>query len=991
MTMNKRIGLLTAVLILGVCPFSFAQTYLPPGVSVLGTPHGGGNTSTGHIHRRGQDSYVSTDNGPANASGFLVLGVASEPQGIPISGAVLYINLNQPYFTLPAATNHLGNVQTIYSLRDVRSGTRYYAQYIWVGNNLNLSSSDALDITVQNPLSIDPQTCRFNQDYIDSSNNGNQAILRINAGTEARYPQHMGGGCLNFWTLFKESSSGYTFGINPPFVVLDGTAELTIRYQDNGGMVNVGGYSVPEDKLRIGANPNDRTNPASAALANFLIDPVLDLVKAPINQLFGYQLTHTGLDPDRRTGRANVYLMNPVDTPRLTEVELELLDGPSSASFGYLRGKRTYIKNGTNTSTPSIGRVQKLDFDFRYGPVPFSYELTPPGQIGYWGQDEQSDRGHRFDQAISYFYFNSAVKYFEDRFGFRFPNTSDYLLVAGMYDDHPRTFNWSGSYWAFMEVPLIGYPNIYRSGRNAYGEVAKAVQAVYQPWTTNLNTTDPSYYDKLGLIHAYAEYFEAAATNQPQDRYYDFSARNISSYGLWNNQRWCGRNRQQIAFVIASTWWNLRMLLGAEVTDRIVYEAMKNITYSGCATDSALDATIAADQTLYQGTYSNLIRTVFGNHGIYDNQCLSFCQLTSYARVFGPVNVGPSSSYEAYGNFSGVVLNPNTNTLFAVDDHQFMVEFNKDTGAVIRRILITGLGFLEGPEAITYIDGNRFAITTLNKIAVFDMPAGNTIDVSQMTRYYLGLTNVDLEGLAYDPRNGKFYVAHRGDLGTPVTIYEVTLPTTGITAAARVMLSQSQGNIGGCEWLNSLAIRPDNGNLILLCSRPNREIIELSRRGEILERFSIAELPGVAEGIDFDPQTREMYLVAEGDIVNPQPGIRCGDGVCSRTNVGTVCNGSPCPLEDYTNCPQDCGPRDCPSTNIMTCITTARPYCYRDDCHPEATSCRILNGTQHCIYIGCGDGYCTSAESSNRTCPVDCDPPANRHGPSKYSKHGFQF
>jgi hypothetical protein len=321
-------------------------------------------------------------------------------------------------------------------------------------------------------------------------------------------------------------------------------------------------------------------------------------------------------------GIANVHLIDPITTPEPTQVHLTDLDGS-----GYLKGRYVDVVNAlppfVAKGDPKIPtpRVNKNDLNFVYEPVNFTLSLSAGGQLGYWGYDDVTDSGHRFDQASIYYYTNEAAKYFVERFGFQ-PKRA---VQVRLYD---------------TEYPVGFYDNDYHithtmleiDGKNSYRQVRGHVHEYTHLVQNDLSTLPYDSDDEQGLVESFPKYFESAFTNIPYDPYIynlETGIKNFSDYDRWKNERGIGKG---IGFVLASAWWHLREELGAEITDNLVYESMKHvgthtaggiIVSSTCAADNALKATLKADEILYNKAHENIIIGIFDQHNIQIDECFT--------------------------------------------------------------------------------------------------------------------------------------------------------------------------------------------------------------------------------------------------------------------------------------------------------------------------------------------------------------------------------
>ena len=339
-------------------------------------------------------------------------------------------------------------------------------------------------------------------------------------------------------------------------------------------------------------------------------------------------------------GTAQIYPIAPY-VSNLTQVTLNDLDGS-----GLLRGKyvNVYV---INAKTPCgkgkpTQRVFEKDLNFTYAPVPVILikNFTKNGTLGYFGCDDLSDSGHRFLQASLYYYGNRVVKYFMN-LGYE-PN-GVYQIGINDYTSDGGGLTKQGAYGATFSLPTLGFadkiPNeigIFPINviSHEYGHAVSFLLG-YKPNTGQ---------DGVGLSEAIASYFEYAVDNVS----YDINPRNcptlenglkqdcnntnpygydsstdISNYSNPRYQYKAGMG-QDVRYVIVSTWWNLREKIGENVTDSLVFGALKlrDMIYNKCAVNSALNAMLNADSVLYQGVHNSTIIETFGKHNIFPGKCL---------------------------------------------------------------------------------------------------------------------------------------------------------------------------------------------------------------------------------------------------------------------------------------------------------------------------------------------------------------------------------
>jgi hypothetical protein len=125
---------------------------LPPGVVRYGhsTPACKGPIAIGVDAPPSVPFMLTCLNAPPDSAGTLLLGLADDSGGPPVSGADLFVSLSSPYVSLPARTNGGGYAEVPITLP---SGSQFAAQFVWdntesCGNGGPVSASDALEIQI---------------------------------------------------------------------------------------------------------------------------------------------------------------------------------------------------------------------------------------------------------------------------------------------------------------------------------------------------------------------------------------------------------------------------------------------------------------------------------------------------------------------------------------------------------------------------------------------------------------------------------------------------------------------------------------------------------------------------------------------------------------------------------------------------------------------------------------------------------------------------
>jgi len=223
---------------------------------------------------------------------------------------------------------------------------------------------------------------------------------------------------------------------------------------------------------------------------------------------------------------------------------------------------------------------------------------------------------------------------------------------------------------------------------------------------------------------------------------------------------------------------------------------------------------------------------------------------------------------------SGLSYDPDRKSLFTVTNQNAeMVELSLD-GHILRRITLTGFG---DAEAVEYISPGVYVISDerqqrLIKVHIDDSTRSlNAADAEQLT---LGLNaggNKGYEGLAYDRRGERLFVARERD---PVQIIEVRgFPKTNADGPNNLqVISDSKRDAGlFVRDLSSLQFDQGSGHLLAL-SDESKQILELDTNGRPIGSSSLkkgqmglSKSVPQAEGVAMDDEGT-LYLVSEPNL-----------------------------------------------------------------------------------------------------------------------------
>lgn len=223
---------------------------------------------------------------------------------------------------------------------------------------------------------------------------------------------------------------------------------------------------------------------------------------------------------------------------------------------------------------------------------------------------------------------------------------------------------------------------------------------------------------------------------------------------------------------------------------------------------------------------------------------------------------------------SALTFDPDRRTLFAVTNkNPSIVELSLD-GQLLRRVYLSGFS---DPEAIEYFAKDQYVVSDerdqrLVKVRLKD--GVKKVDAADFQQLALGLDlngNKGFEGLAYDHRNKRLFVAKERD---PVRIYEIKgFPQVDVSKPMAVQITDDSERNAGL-FVNDLSSLQydDYSEHLLALSDQSHLILELDITGWPVSKLSLrAGQHGLlktvpqAEGVAMDDQG-VLYLVSEPDL-----------------------------------------------------------------------------------------------------------------------------
>lgn len=263
--------------------------------------------------------------------------------------------------------------------------------------------------------------------------------------------------------------------------------------------------------------------------------------------------------------------------------------------------------------------------------------------------------------------------------------------------------------------------------------------------------------------------------------------------------------------------------------------------------------------------------------------------LFSIAAMASSAVAGSLAEYTNYVHYSipqtseasGITYNWDTGTLFVVGDEGQSVDQYTLTGQYLDSMILEysvsprELRAVDDAEGITYMGNGRFMIADerdqMGRMTTYQAGATRTLSDLAPTSYSFNPNgypdqNFGIEGVAYDPIDGSIWAVKER---VPLSIYKMAGPGGAVTEpiSIRNITRIALENFSDIYVMaNSSAFDLDDPrrlNLLLL-SRDNNEIVEITREGVVVDRLSLSFLAGVSgtEGVTMD-NLGNIYVVSE--------------------------------------------------------------------------------------------------------------------------------
>jgi uncharacterized protein YjiK len=214
-------------------------------------------------------------------------------------------------------------------------------------------------------------------------------------------------------------------------------------------------------------------------------------------------------------------------------------------------------------------------------------------------------------------------------------------------------------------------------------------------------------------------------------------------------------------------------------------------------------------------------------------------------------------------NASGITFNPDSNTLFIVQDSPTIIHEINFSGNVLRSITLKNMDDVEG---ITHLGGDRFAIIEESSSIIYFLSIKKEttiIDKKDCATMKLDIegNNYGIEGITYDAHNKCLYVIKEKKPKKILRIYIGSEKVEVPFDLESINISDAAG----------IVIDPRSGHLLIL-SEESKCIIECTIEGKELARLSLYENQAnlkrdfkKPEGITIDPKSGKIFTCGENN------------------------------------------------------------------------------------------------------------------------------
>lgn len=214
-----------------------------------------------------------------------------------------------------------------------------------------------------------------------------------------------------------------------------------------------------------------------------------------------------------------------------------------------------------------------------------------------------------FDEVNAFYHVNRAHDFFA-RFGFKKLDFPIWTTV------HFRV-NFDNAFYSGKEKKM------YFGDGEFFNDFAKEEAIIYHEYSHGVlnEIVAINYYGESGAIHeGQADYFACTLSENPVIGEWISSKTQVTAVRYLQNTLHYPENIEGEVHADGRIWggalWDLRLALGAEVTDRLIFASFYNLKPETPTFIDGANAILAADTSLYDGKHKEAITSVFAKRGI---------------------------------------------------------------------------------------------------------------------------------------------------------------------------------------------------------------------------------------------------------------------------------------------------------------------------------------------------------------------------------------
>lgn len=401
---------------------------------------------------------------------------------------------------------------------------------------------------------------------------------------------------------------------------------LEVKYKDKDNDGFVDGTSIPETNLVIDYFDDSmgRWMPLDTER-----DKTNNILKAKIKHFCQHGINNYN------TYTANVFEIDPLITPNITQVQLKGLLGN-----GYLEGEYVSVYIGCEECNGSPGpRIYREDNIFVFEPIDY-------GETNYF---KETYDGQHFDEVMSYYGASLPLYYFRDNLSLDIPKVEVILfdpnLPAGYVEARignkgaPSQFAFPLEYGTSIEdmkcMPLRSVRGMFHEVTHLVFEknIGSEAKNKIKSQETSMMVLNEAIADYFAVDYFGDPVFTTCSPDQEVDYDFDFQYNPLTcQYDVCKESE----KFENSMNAITSTLWDIREDLGRETANFLFTQAFLLIPLDNNR-DSGMDfmyAVIEADRQKDNSANKNRILTQLSKHGIDCSESTG--------------NIGPTDPYSGY-------------------------------------------------------------------------------------------------------------------------------------------------------------------------------------------------------------------------------------------------------------------------------------------------------------------------------------------------------